>query len=57
MMDTDLIFKDTVEEVEKKLKMSLNTPNLCQFLMTDMSHPEFCYRQDSGFFMVKRNLL
>jgi len=24
MMDTDLIFKDTVEEVEKKLKMSLN---------------------------------
>ncbi len=25
MMDTDLIFKDTVDEVEKKLKMSLNT--------------------------------
>ncbi|MBX2890124.1 MAG: chromosomal replication initiator protein DnaA [Saprospiraceae bacterium] len=25
MMDTDMIFKDTVEEVEKKLKMSLNT--------------------------------
>ena len=24
MMDTDMIFKDTVEEVEKKLKMSLN---------------------------------
>lgn len=24
MMDTDIVFKDTVEEVEKKLKMSLN---------------------------------
>jgi chromosomal replication initiator protein len=25
MMDTDVIFKDTVEELEKKIKMSLNT--------------------------------